>query len=99
LTAPAGVIAAVPGIDRNRLDAFLAARRGFPNDAARLGTILGSGERFIAAKPQQVVSVRLATMLTDGYAAAAHAVIVLLSHDKEPYRVLVWTPLPSSMVL
>lgn len=99
LTAPAGVIAAVPGIDRNRLGAFLAARRSFPNDAARLGMILGADERFIAAMPQQVVSVRLATTLTDGYAAAAHAVIVLLSHDKEPYHVLIWTPLPPFAVL
>jgi general secretion pathway protein K len=99
LTAPAGVIISLPGIDRDRLAAFLAARRNFPNDAARLGEILGQAQRFVEAKPQQVVSVEIATMLGDGYAAAARAVIVLLSHDSEPYRVLVWTSLSPSTVL
>lgn len=96
LTAPAGVIAAVPGVDRDQLAAFLAARRSSPNDATRLATILGAGQRFVAAKPQQVVSIELAAMLADGYSAAAHAVIVLLPHDRQPYRLLVWTPLHSS---
>jgi len=99
LTAPAGVIASLPGVDRDRLAAFLAARRNTPNDAARLGEILGPAQRFVEAKPQQVVSVQIAAMLGDGYAAAARAVIVLLPHDSEPYRVLVWTPLSPSAVL
>jgi general secretion pathway protein K len=96
LTAPPGVIACLPGVDENRLAAFLAARRSFPNDAVRLSGLLGSAQRFVAAKPQQVVSVQLAAMLPDGYGAAAHAVIVLLSNDKEPYRVLSWTPASSA---
>jgi general secretion pathway protein K len=99
LTAPAGVIASLPGVDRDRLAAFLAARRNSPNDAARLGEILGQAQRFVEAKPQLVVSVQIAAMLGDGYAAAARAVIVLLPYDNEPYRVLVWTPLSPSMVL
>jgi general secretion pathway protein K len=99
LTAPAGVIASLPGVDRDRLAAFLAARRNFPNDAARLGEILGQAQRFVEAKPQQVVSAQIAAMLGDGYAAAARAVIVLLPYDSEPYRVLVWTPLSPSAVL
>jgi general secretion pathway protein K len=98
LTAPAGVIASLPGVDRDRLAAFLAARRNSPNDAARLGEILGQAQRFVEAKPQLVVSVQIAAMLGDGYAAAARAVIVLLPHDSEPYRVLVWTPLSPSTV-
>jgi general secretion pathway protein K len=99
LTATAAVIASLPGVDRDRLGAFLAARRVSPNDAARLGEILGPAQRFVEAKPQLVVSVQIAAMLGDGYAAAARAVIVLLPHDSEPYRVLVWTPLSPSTVL
>jgi general secretion pathway protein K len=98
LTAPPGVIACLPGVDQSRLAAFLAARRSVPNDAAQLGTLLGPAQRFVAAKPQQVVSIRLAAVLPDGYATAAHAVIVLLSNDKEPYRVLIWTPLSGPAV-
>jgi general secretion pathway protein K len=99
LTAPANVIASLPGVDRDRLAAFLAARRSTPNDAVRLGEILGQAQRFVEAKPQRVVSVQIAAKLADGYAAAASAVIVLLPDDNEPYRVLVWTPLSPSTVL
>jgi type II secretory pathway component PulK len=99
LTAPAGVIASIPGVDRDRLAAFLAARRSTPNDAARLAAMLGPGQRFVAAKPQQVAAVRLAATLADGYPTAANAVIVLLPHDQQPYHVLVWTLLPSPAVL
>jgi general secretion pathway protein K len=99
LTAPAGVIASVPGVGRDQVAAFLAARRSSPNDAARLAAILGPGQGFVAAKPQQVVSLGLAAMLADGYTAAAHAVIVLLPHDRQPFRILVWTPLRSSTVM
>jgi general secretion pathway protein K len=98
LTAPPDVIGCLPGVDQGQLVAFLAARRSLPNDAAQLGTILGPAQRFVAAKPQQVVSVELAATLADGYAAEAHAVIVMLSNDKEPYRVLIWTPLSGSVV-
>ena len=98
LTAPAGVIAALPGVDRDRLAAFVAARRSEPNDAARLAAMLGPAQRFVAPKPQRVASVRLAATLANGYATAAKAVIVLLPHDRLPYYVLVWTRLPSPAV-
>lgn len=97
LTASARVISALPGVSRPQLEAFLAARRSYPTDAERLATIFGPGQSYLAAKPQRVVAVELAAALPDGYAAAAHAVIVLLPQDSQPYRVLVWKPLPSSM--
>jgi general secretion pathway protein K len=99
LTAPADVIGSVPGVDRDQLQAFLATRRSAPNDPARLAAILGPSQRFVAAKPQQVVSIKLTALLADGYGAAAHAVIVVLPHDQQPYRLLVWTPIHSSAVL
>jgi len=97
LTASARVIAALPGVSRAQLEAFLAARRSFPTDAGRLAAMFGAGQSYLAAKPQRVVAVELAAALPDGYAAAAHAVIVLLPQDSQPYRVLVWDPLPSSL--
>jgi type II secretory pathway component PulK len=99
LTAPAGVIASFPGVDRDRVAAFLAARRSEPNNAARLASMLGPAQRFVAAKPQHVASVRLVATLDGGYAAAAKAVIVLLPHDRQPYHILLWTPLPSPAAL
>jgi general secretion pathway protein K len=96
LTAPAEVIAALPGVDRNQLAAFLAVRRQSPTDAGRIGATLGAAQRYLAAKHQQVVAVELAAALTDGYGTAARAVVVVMPQDSQPYRVLVWKPLPPS---
>jgi general secretion pathway protein K len=94
LTAPPGVIAALPGVDGQRVAAFLKARRSSPSDADRLVRILGPAQQYLAVKPQRVASVDLTAALASGYAAAAHAVIVVLPQDSQPYRVLVWTPVP-----
>jgi len=99
LTAPRGVIAALPGVDGARLEAFLAERRSFPADADRLARALGPAQRYLAAKPQQVVAIDLMARLTDGYVAAARAVIVVLQQDSEPYRILDFTPAPSARPL
>jgi general secretion pathway protein K len=96
LTAPAAVIAALPGVDQARIEAFLAMRRAAAPDADRLGQVLGPAQRYVAAKPQRVASVELAASLPDGYATAARAVITLLPQDGQPYRVLLWQPRPSA---
>jgi general secretion pathway protein K len=94
LTAPSGVIAALPGVDGQRVAAFLKARQSFPSDADRLVRMLGPAQQYLAVKPQRVASVDLTAALASGYTAAAHAVIVVLPQDSQPYRVLVWTPVP-----
>jgi general secretion pathway protein K len=96
LTAPAGVIAALPGVDRERLAIFLATRRQSPTDAERVSSVLGSAQRYLAAKRQQIVSMELVAVLPDGYTTAARAVVAVLPQDSQPYRVLVWKPLPPS---
>jgi general secretion pathway protein K len=99
LTAPPGVIAALPGIGKDQVDAFLNTRRSFPADADRLVRMVGAAQQYLAVKPQRVASVELMAQLDDGYAVGARAVIVVLPQDREPYRVLVWTPMPSRGVI
>jgi general secretion pathway protein K len=99
LTAPRGVIAALPGVDGARLEAFLATRRSFPADADRLARILGPAQQYLAAKPQRVAAVELMARLDDGHVAGARAVIVVLAQDTEPYRVLVFTPVRSPKLM
>lgn len=99
LTAPRGVIAALPGVDAARLEAFLAGRRSFPADADRLARILGPAQQHLAAKPPRVAAIELMAKLTGGYVAAARVVIVMLPRDSEPYRVLVFTPVRSPRLL
>jgi general secretion pathway protein K len=95
LTAPAAVIAALPGVDQGRLEAFLAMRRTASPDADRLGQTLGPAQQYLSAGPQRVASVELAARLPDGYTTAARAVITLLPQDSQPYRVLLWQPMAS----
>jgi general secretion pathway protein K len=91
VSAPPAVLALIPGIDRQNLAPFLAARRE-PMDPKQLAGMLGATQVHIAVKPQQAISVRLRAALPDGYTAEATAVIVCLKGDREPYRILAWTP-------
>jgi general secretion pathway protein K len=84
------VIAALPGVGRPQLRAFLETRLRFPTDAARVRATLGPAQQHLAEAPQRVASVELRATLDDGFSAAAKAVIVLLRDDSEPYRILAW---------
>ena len=95
LTAPRGVIAALPGVDANRLEAFLAERRVAPPDANRLAQMLGPAQIYVSAKPPRIAAVELRATLADSRnntIAGARAVIAVLPQDSEPYRVLMFTP-------
>jgi hypothetical protein len=94
LTAPPVVIAALPGVDAQRAAEFIKARRNSPSNPERLVQLLGPAQQYLAVKSQRVVSVDLTVELMSGYATAAHAVIVVLPQDSQPYRVLIWTPIP-----
>ncbi|HEX3502607.1 MAG TPA: hypothetical protein VHU22_04360 [Xanthobacteraceae bacterium] len=94
LTAPAAVIAALPGMTGDRVAAFLNARQLNPTDATRLTALLPGAQTFAEVKAPQAVSVTLSAVLEDGYLAKAEAVIVCLKGDREPYRVLAWKPSP-----
>jgi general secretion pathway protein K len=96
LTAPRGVIAALPGVDANRLEAFIAERRVAPSDANRLAQMLGPAQNYVSDKPQRIAAVELRATLTESRSnniAGARAVIAVLPQDSEPYRVLVFTPM------
>jgi type II secretory pathway component PulK len=99
LTAPPGVIAALPGIAKGQAEAFLRARRSSPADADRLMRLIEPARPYLAVKPVRVASIELTAELANGYSVAARSVIVVLPQDSLPYRVLVWTPLPSSSLL
>jgi general secretion pathway protein K len=100
LTAPPGVIAALPGVAKGQADAFVRARRSSaPADVERLVRLVEPARRYLAVKPVRAASVELAAELANGYAVAARSVIVVLPQDSQPYRVLVWTPVSSPGLL
>jgi general secretion pathway protein K len=95
LTAPAEVIAALPGVDASRVRAFLQMRRNLPADTSQLAAMLGTAQRYLEVKTHPVALVDLMAILANGFTEAAQAVIVLMPQDSEPYRVLVWNRLAS----
>ncbi len=95
LTAPAEVLAALPGVDPNRAQAFVHRRRELAPDAVQLAAaLLGTAERYVAVGKRPVLSMHLTAQLVNGFTQAARAVIVLMPNDALPYRILVWNPLP-----
>jgi general secretion pathway protein K len=94
LTAPLAVIAALPGVDAQRAAAFVRARGNSASDADQLVRLLGVAQQYLAVKSQRVASVDLTAELASGYTTTAHAVIVVLPQDSQPYRVLIWTQMP-----
>ena len=95
LSAPAQVIAALPGVDPNSVQAFVQMRNNFPADIAQLASILGTEQKYLAVKKPSAVSVHLMATLVNGFAQAARAVIVPMPEGAQPYRILVWDLLPS----
>jgi general secretion pathway protein K len=95
LSAPAQVIAALPGVDPSRAQAFVQMRTNFPADVTQLASILGTETKYLALKKASAVSVRLTATLVNGFAQAARAVIVPMPESAQPYRILVWNLLSS----
>jgi general secretion pathway protein K len=96
LTAPAQVLAALPGVEANRARSFVQMRRNLPSDsdAAKLATILGTPPQYLEIK-MPTVAVVLTARLESGFTQAARAVVVPVPTGSLPYRVLVWDPVPS----
>ncbi|MBR0871360.1 general secretion pathway protein GspK [Bradyrhizobium tropiciagri] len=92
LTTPIAVLRALPSFDAERLETFLDMRSKPFADPERLAFVLGPAQKYLKVGPKHVVAVDLVASTTDGYTAAAKAFIVVLPDDKQPYRVLAWTP-------
>jgi general secretion pathway protein K len=95
LTAPAEVLAAVPGVDMDRAAAFVRSRGQFAVEAVRAAAMLGTTEDYIDVKNGSVLSVDLRATLVNGLQQAARSVIFVTPQGVAPYRILVWNDLPS----
>ena len=90
LTAPAEIIAALPGMTPLKLKQFLGDRGSLVNDTAAIAAALGGGAGGDATK-QTSTAYRILVRLRfpDGRETASEVVIGLRSKDV-PYRVLSW---------
>lgn len=97
VTASPQVLAALPGMDGDRIAGFVDARRNISRDASQLIARLGGAQTYVVADGKKIASVVVQARVSDGYSAAAQAVIVLSPQDAQPYRVLAWNPWPAAL--
>jgi general secretion pathway protein K len=85
------IVAALPGMTPERLDAILAQRAVHPVDANRVLQMLGPAQASATALGGNATRVKVQVLLADGRRVNAEAVILLLEDAPDPYRVLSWT--------
>jgi general secretion pathway protein K len=84
------VIAALPGMNRDRLNAILTARRADALDGKSLKLLLGPAQAFATTKPGRTFRVTVHVNFHDGRRTNTQAVILLFAAGKEPFSLLSW---------
>jgi general secretion pathway protein K len=83
------VVAALPGMTPDRLDAILKRRSAVPPDATAVQQLLGPVQG-VTAKGGAATRLAVRVGLADGRQVAGETVILLLENADDPYRVLSW---------
>lgn len=87
------VLAAVPGMDPQRLQAVLVQRAAAPQNeqtAQALMAMLGPGQAYVSAQGSKTLRVTARIAFNSGQRMTTEAVIFLLDGGTDPYRVLTW---------
>jgi general secretion pathway protein K len=85
-------IAALPGMDPERLNAILSQRGlGRRDGQPVMGLLGGAAQSMIATEPSKAFRVTIQADLENGRRVIATAVILMLIDEDEPFRVLSWT--------
>jgi general secretion pathway protein K len=85
------IVAALPGMTTDRLNAVLTQRAVRPADANAVLQMLGPAQGGATAQGNNATRVRVHVSLAGGRRIDAEAVILLLQDAPDPYRVLSWT--------
>lgn len=90
LAAAPEVIAGLPGMTPDRIQAVLRQRQEMPYNAPALLALLGSGQSYATVDQGRAVRVLVQISLEDGRRMNSEVVILIATEDREPYRVLTW---------
>lgn len=88
IVAPPEVLAAIPRMQPDILNAVLAARMA--QDGKVVLSLLGPAKDSVSLEPRKATRVDLAISFKTGRRVAAEAVILVIDKDKEPYRIVAW---------
>jgi general secretion pathway protein K len=94
LDAAPQVIAALPGMNRQRLDAILAARQAETLDEQDLLRLLGPARDFATTEAGRTFRVTTYVHFHNGRRTNSQVVILLFNSGKEPFSVLSWRDSP-----
>jgi general secretion pathway protein K len=92
-TAAPQALAAVPGMDPQRLQTILVQRAAAPQNeqtAQALLAMLGAGQTFASAQAGKSLRVTARIAFDSGERMTTEAVIFLLDSGTDPYRILTW---------
>jgi general secretion pathway protein K len=89
LDAAPEVIAALPGMTPDRLNAFLGTRETMTVNPQFVADALGVDQKGITLKGSDAVRVRIRMVAADGRLMTAE-VVIMRGSTEEPYRVLSW---------
>jgi general secretion pathway protein K len=90
LDAPPQVIAALPGMTPDALQAFLAQRAAAPQNGQILLSLLGGAAAHASLEITKTVRVTVRVSLDNGRRTSSEVVIFIGDNDNEPYRVVSW---------
>jgi general secretion pathway protein K len=85
------LVAALPGMTRDRAQAFLLRREGAtPRDAQALVGLLGPSQRYATSDAGTAWRGSVRVGFDNGRRMGAEVVILLLEEDGEPFSILSW---------
>jgi general secretion pathway protein K len=84
------VVAALPGMDAERLNAVLVQRQAGPQNAQGLLAMLGPAQALATERGNKVLRVTARIAFDSGQRMTTEAVIFVLDSGTQPYRVLTW---------
>src|SRR5947209_1320554 len=84
------VVAALPGMDAERLHAVLVQREAGPQNAQGLLAMLGAAQPLANAPSSKSLRVTARIAFDSGQRMTTEAVIFILDNGAEPYRILTW---------
>ena len=95
VTAPRTVLLAIPGLDAETVDRFIAARSAWRagESASRGGLpveLLSSGMRYLTVSDARIYTIDAVGVLPDGTRASRRAVIRLTGRARKPYTTVAW---------
>ena len=90
LDAAPEVVAALPGLPAERLNAVLTARRAAPGDGQGLMALLGPAQAHATTQAGQASRVAIRIVFDNGHRLSYEVVILVFDEGSQPYSVLSW---------